>query len=150
MHGRLIAFVCGLAVGIAGAAYVVQGIYAKREAQRTIEIQRETLRAVENAQAETIRLQGVADEAIRKANKRAQANAAAATGARSELDGLRNELAAGSGAPACKAGAISSDPARELLAECAAALTDMAGKADGHALDALKLYDAWPQVSAND
>lgn len=149
MHGRLIAFVVGLAVGIAGTAYVVQGIYEKRESQRTIEQQRETLRAVENAQAETIRLQGVADEAIRKANKRAQVNATAAVGARSELDGLRNELAAGSGAPTCEAGTIAADPARELLAECAAALTDMAGKADGHASDALKLYDAWPQVSSN-
>ena len=150
MHGRLIAFVCGLAVGIAGSAYVVQGIYSKREAQRTIDQQRETLRAVENAQAETIRLQGVADEAIRKANKRSQVNAAAATGARSELDRLRGELSAGSGAPTCEAGTVAADPARELLAECAAALTDMAGKADGHASDALKLYDAWPQVSATD
>ena len=149
MHGRLIAFVCGLAVGIAGAAYVVQGIYAKREAQRTIEMQRETLRALETAHAETIRLQGAADDAIRKATKRFHANAAAAAGARSELDRLRVELASGSGAPACEAGTVAADPARELLAECAAALTDMASKADGHATDALKLYEAWPQAKEN-
>ena len=149
MHGRLIAFVCGLAVGIAGAAYVVQNIYAKREAQRTIEMQRQTLRALETAHAETLRLQGVANDAIRKANKRAQANATDAAGARSELDRLRGELAAGAGAPTCTAGTVAADPARELLAECAAALTDMAGKADGHATDALKLYEAWPQAKEN-
>lgn len=149
MHGRLIAFVCGMSVGIAGAAYVVQVIYAKREAQRTIEMQRETLRALETAHAETIRLQGVADDAIRKANKRSHANATAAAGARSELDRLRGELAAGAGAPTCTSGTVAADPARELLAECAAALTDMAGKADGHATDALKLYEAWPQAKEN-
>ena len=34
---------------------------------------------------------------------------------------------------------------RELFADCAAQLTDLAGKADRHASDAQTLIDAWPK-----
>ena len=67
--------------------------------------------------------------------------------ARTELDRLRTQLAK----PMPRAEAATStcpdraDPARELLAACAAELQDLAGKADRHANDALMLQQAWPK-----
>ena len=66
---------------------------------------------------------------------------------RSELDRLRNAVArtmpgAGSAPGACPNRA---DPARELLAACAAELVEMGGIADRHASDAKTLTDAWPK-----
>ena len=66
---------------------------------------------------------------------------------RSELDRLRTQLAK----PMPRAEAATStcpdraDPARELLAACAAELVEMGGIADRHASDALMLQQAWPK-----
>lgn len=66
---------------------------------------------------------------------------------RTELDRLRAQLAqpvpgAGDTTTAC---ADRTDPARELFADCAAQLTDMAGKADRINSDRQTLIDAWPR-----
>lgn len=65
----------------------------------------------------------------------------------SELARLRDTLArpvpgAGATGDACTE---RTDPARELLSECAAQLTDLAGKADRHASDAMTLQQGWPK-----
>lgn len=63
-----------------------------------------------------------------------------------ELDRLRDTLrtmpGAGDTTTAC---ADRTDPARELFADCAAQLTDMAGKADRINSDRQTLIDAWPK-----
>ena len=63
-----------------------------------------------------------------------------------ELDRLRDTLrtmpGAGDTTTAC---ADRTDPARELFADCAAQLTDMAGKADRVNSDRQTLIDAWPK-----
>lgn len=63
-----------------------------------------------------------------------------------ELERLRNTLrtmpGAGDTTTAC---ADRTDPARELFADCAAQLTDMAGKADRINSDRQTLIDAWPR-----
>lgn len=108
---------------------------------------RDTLRVINAAQDETIRLQGVKDVAIEKANRRAQANATAAAGARTERDQLRNDLAdARARLPtlshqACLVRAAALDA---VLDQCAGAVESLAGKADRHANDAMTLNEAWP------
>ena len=136
----------GIAMGGTLAHQVHRAINDRAEVQR----QRETLRAIEAAQAETIRLQEVADEANRRAAERTQVHQRAAAGARAELDRLRNAIATpgGAGAPACAAGADGADPARELLGACAAQLVELGRAADAHAADALRLYEAWPTHEA--
>ena len=87
-------------------------------------------------------------EAVNASKRREQTARVAAVGARNERDGLRDDLAAAqqllsSAAPgACidRSTAISG-----LLDQCAAALEDMAGKAQRHANDAVMLREAWPQ-----
>lgn len=131
----------GVALGGTLAHQVHRAINDRAEVQR----QRDTLRAIETAQAETTRLQEQADHAAEKATKRIQANARAAAGARSELERLRSAIAAAPADPAsCPTGAPGADTARELLGECASALEEMGRRADGHAADALRLWEAWP------
>lgn len=107
---------------------------------------RQALRTIEAAQAETTRLQEQADAAHRQATQRIQSNARAAAAARTELDRLRNATATG---PRCQAagpaGTDATDPARALLGACASALEELGRHADGHAADALRLYEAWPR-----
>lgn len=106
------------------------------------------LKAVEVAQAETIRLQGIKDEALKKANTRANANKMAAAAAATERDSLRDELAAASAKlpslshQACLARA---DALSAVFEQCAGFATGMAGKAQNHANDAMTLDEAWPK-----
>ncbi len=66
--------------------------------------------------------------------------------ARTELDRLRIALRAMPSAdPTTGTCPNRADPARELLAACAAELQDLAGAADRHASDALMLQQAWPK-----
>ena len=106
------------------------------------------LKAVEVAQAETLRLQGIKDEALKKANTRANANKVAAAAAATERDSLRDELAAASAKlpslshQACLARA---DAISAVFDQCAGAYQGMAGKAQGHLSDAMTLDEAWPK-----
>ena len=66
--------------------------------------------------------------------------------ARSELERLRLALASsvpgtGDAAGSCP---VTDDPARQLLATCAAELVEMGGIADRHASDVQTLMAAWP------
>lgn len=148
------AWLCPVAV----AALIGVGLYQRSNlheeralwAAERLESAKMALRSIEVAQAETIRLQGVKDEAVKKANIRADANKKAAAAAGSERDRLRDELDAASrdlpGLPhqACLARA---DALSAVLAECARAFTGMAGKAEGHANDAMTFDEAWPDKS---
>lgn len=120
----------------------------------------EQIAALKTAQAEAVntatrearaqeskRYQGVQD-AQAAAQARAQAARRDADAARTELDRLRDDLRAtrggvpGESATACTQRA---DAGGELLAQCAAAYSDLAAVADRHANDARTLIEAWPK-----
>lgn len=116
-------------------------------AAERLEYAKAALKAVEVAQAETIRLQGIKDEALKKANTRANANKVAAAAAATERDSLRDELAAASAKlpslshQACLARAHALSVVFE---QCSRDFEGMARKAQNHANDALTLDEAWP------
>jgi hypothetical protein len=89
-----------------------------------------------------------AQDAQAAAQTRAVAARRDADAARTELDRLRNSVATtrggvpGESATAC---AVRADAGGELLAQCAAAYSDLAAIADRHASDARTLIDAWPK-----
>lgn len=66
---------------------------------------------------------------------------------RTELDRLRAQLILTMHRAETSTGSCVErvDPARELLAACAAELQDLAGKADRHASDVKTLTDGWPK-----
>jgi small-conductance mechanosensitive channel len=145
-----------------------QGERADHAATRTA-MADAALQSAAAAAATTQQLQKDKDHALKTAAKRAQSNRADADGARAELDRLRHTLATSradaDGARAeldrlrhtlatsppdpspntCAAPPDRTDPARELLAECAGALTDLAATADRLHTDRLTLLDAWPR-----
>lgn len=101
--------------------------------------------AITQAEAKTAVMQETKDEAIRRANQRAMAQQSAADGARSELDRLRSDIAARDAADTGRPGSDAAATARALLAECSARYSELAGKADRHSSDAVKLHEAWPR-----
>lgn len=122
-----------------------------------IQALRYTAKEAEHAKQKLAQIQHNAAASIRRADNviLAQNQAAHRTGrllrdlgsSRTELDRLRAQLAqpvpgAGDTTTAC---ADRTDPARELFADCAAQLTDMAGKADRINSDRQTLIDAWPR-----
>lgn len=111
---------------VAQAAQRAQEQALKRERQFT-----NTLQRAEN------------DHKKRETSLRADADAA-----RTERDGLRNDIdAGGRDMPgATRASLIErADTLGKLLDQCAAALEGLAGKADRHANDARLLLDGWPK-----
>ena len=120
----------------------------------------EQIAALKTAQAEAVntamrearaqeskRYQGVQD-AQAAAQARAQAARRDADAARTELDRLRGTISIalggvpGESAAAC---AVRADAGGELLAQCAAAYSELAAVADRHASDARTLIEAWPK-----
>jgi len=105
--------------------------------------------AVEKAHAETIRLQAQADKAAKQHAARSAALANDAAGARDALGRLRDTIA--NTAPVCvpsdpqTSPGVHTDPARELFAQCAGVIADLAKAADGHAADKLMMMEAWPR-----
>ena len=98
------------------------------------------------AHEETIRLQRIKDEAIEKANRLAQANALAANRAQSELNRMRDKLSQDSRSLSSATYESLVDYTVSLqivFGECSAELTELARKADGHALDAKTLKESW-------
>lgn len=142
------ALAAGLLAGFAGGWQVQGWRLGKQAATEAAERGRATIRALDRAADETTALQKEKDRAIAASNHRAQAHRRAADAARDELGGLLNDISAGRdrgpGNPACAPAAERADTAAELFGSCAAALVDLAGKADRHANDARTLMDAWP------
>ena len=105
--------------------------------------------ATAQAMEQTTEMQRKKDDALRLAAKRAQENAAAATAARAERDGLRNQINTATSALPTATCASSRDyaaTAAALFDQCAAALEELATKADGHATDSRTLTNAWPSI----
>lgn len=101
----------------------------------------------ENRRMESLRSAKVI-EAQNAQAKRTQSLQASAGAARSELDSLRNSVAAiaadvprDPGAP----GGNTASTAAGLLLECGRAYQELAAAADGHYSDAVTLRQAWPR-----
>jgi hypothetical protein len=134
-----------LLVGIAIGGTLAHQVHKAINDRAMVKQQQATLKAIETAQAETLRLQEKANEAERNAAQRIQDNARAADSARTELDRLRNaQRSTAAAATTCPAIVDRAAAVDDVLGQCAEALTDLARKADGHASDALRLYQAWP------
>ena len=102
--------------------------------------------SVAQSQEETLRLQRIKDEAIERATQLAYSNAAAADHARSERDRLRLQLTEESRKlrNATRESLTKyTTTLQGVFAECTGELTELAKKADGHALDARTLKEAW-------
>jgi len=116
---------------------------AEMEAANSAAVAAATAQAME----QTTEMQRKKDDALRLAAKRAQENASAAAAARAERDGLRNQInAATSVLPTatCSSARDYAATATAVFEQCAAALEELATKADGHATDARTLTNSWP------
>ena len=127
-----------------------QQVIAKRDAQDAtdkLEASRALLRASERAMTKTADLQRIADEALERANQKTIVANRDAAASRAESDGLRNTIA--TRAPDLPGASHASlvgyaNTLGELLGTCSREREEFAGKADGHAIDALKLWESWP------
>jgi hypothetical protein len=93
-------------------------------------------------------LQRKKDAALQQAQVKAKQNAAAAAAAQSELDWVRDynqRNSASINSSTCTSVRDYATTATAVFGECTVALEEMARKADGHALDARTLTEAWPK-----
>ena len=106
--------------------------------------------ATQKALDETTRMQREKDNAIAKAQEQTRANAAAADAARRERDGLRDDLAASRTTFADSSHtslAAYADTLSVVFEQCTKEYSDVAAKADGHALDTTTLFNAWQAIA---
>lgn len=105
-----------------------------------------TTEALRRSAAAAQSLQEKKDVAIAQAETRATQNAAAAAGARTELDRLRQQATGGARAAGASPAACThyAATANTVLSECAGALVSLADAADGHVNDLRTARDAWP------
>ena len=106
--------------------------------------------ATQKALDETNRMQKEKDDAIAKAQEQARANAASADAVRRERDGLRNDLVASRTAFADSTHASLTSHAQALsvvFEQCTREYSELAAKADAHALDTEILFNAWSAIS---
>lgn len=143
----------GLAAAAFSAGFMVNGW---RLNAKISEIEAANSQAVAEATAkamdESTRMQRKKDDALKQAQQAALVNARSADAARAERDGLRDQLdTAASNLPSatCAAARDYGATATAVLAECGAALEDLARKADGHALDARTLIQSWPVTESS-
>lgn len=103
--------------------------------------------ATAQAMEQTTEMQRKKDDALRLANKRSQENAVAAAAARSERDRLRDQINTATSSlstATCSSARDYAATAAAVFEQCAAALEELAAKADGHATDSRTLTNAWP------
>jgi hypothetical protein len=106
--------------------------------------------ATQKALDETNRMQREKDNAVAKAQAQAKSNAAAADAARAERDGLRDDLAASrtTFADATHTSlAAYADTLSVVFEQCTKEYSELASKADGHALDTDTLFNAWQAIA---
>jgi len=109
--------------------------------------------ATQKALDETNRMQREKDNAVAKAQEQARTNAAAADSARLERDGLRDDLAASRTTFADSSHTSLAAYASTLsvvFEQCTKEYSELAAKADGHALDTTTLFTAWQAVIKKD
>ena len=112
----------------------ISAIEAERQAERN------------EAERKTRLISDQYTEALNNARTRENEIRLAADGARSELDRLRITIKKRSAAvTASPASAVDySIASADVFGECAAELTALAGKADGHTVDLKTMIEAWP------
>lgn len=112
----------------------ISAIEAERQAERN------------EAERKTRRISDQYMEALNNARARENEIRLAADGARSELDRLRITIKKRSAAvTASPSSAVDySIASADVFGECAAELTALAGKADGHVSDLRTMIEAWP------
>lgn len=139
----------GVAIAAFSSGWLVNGWRYQAEIEKiNAENSLAVAKATQEAMTESARLQGIKDEALKKANARAQQNAAAAATARLERDGLRDDLSAATSAlsnATCDATRQYAATVSTLFDQCATSLEGLAKNADGHATDAETLSTAWPK-----
>lgn len=125
----------------------VQGLWA---AEKATQLTQARERDAENRQIEQ-RRQSLVMEANNAARKRETVLRGSATAARSELDGLRDDLNTARTARgdlpgnSCQAERFRISTLETVFGQCAGRLAGMAQAADGHASDSLMLQEAWPK-----
>ena len=144
-----------VAAAIVAAAAAATGAWQVQNWRYTgqiARIQSEQAEAVADARQaainEATRLQAQKDQALHEAAQQAQRNAAAAAAARRESDGLRVELTEARLRMSSSTCASVRDHAAALSGvfdQCVGRLEGVARQADGHALDARTLMQAWPK-----
>jgi hypothetical protein len=139
----------GLVTAAFVAGFVVQG-WRMDSTISSIQDEHSKALAVATQQVldQSTELQRKKDAALQQAQIKAKQNAAAASAAQSELDRLREYNARNSASinsSTCPSVRDYATTATTVLSECTTALEGMARKADGHALDARTLIQAWPK-----
>ena len=142
MTGYLVAALIGAAI----AGFTVWEAQEARIARIKTQHAEAQAQATAQALATTAQMQKDRDDAIQKAQERAQQNAAAAAAARRTADSLRAQLASAQRIASAPPAAVAeyASTAGELLADCGAEVAELAAKADGHANDVRTLIEAWP------
>lgn len=134
-----------LAAFVAGAVVNGWRVESRYQSQiSAIEAERQAER--NEAERKTRRISDQYMEALNNARTRENEIRLAADGARSELDRLRITIKKRSAAvTASPASAVDySIASADVFGECAAELTALAGKADGHTVDLKTMIEAWP------
>ena len=134
-----------LAAFVAGAAVNGWRVKAHYQAEiAAIEAERQAER--NEAERKTRLIANQYTEALNNARTRETEIRLSADGARTELDRLRVAIKKRSSAVAASpASAVDySIASADVFGECAAELTALAGKADGHASDLRTMIEAWP------
>lgn len=151
MSPTLIAAAVSLAIGFGGGwvsnGWRLHAEIAQMQTQEAINLSN----GLRDALDKTTRYQRTKDEALKKAESRAAANAASASAARTESDVLRQQLEASStGIPQATHDSLAryTTTLSAVFGECQAAATGLAEKATGHASDIRKLSESWPTDEA--
>lgn len=132
-----------------GAAWTYQGARYEREiADQRAEQLALLAEAQANARLETERMAKAKADAEQNHQIRLAALSRSAAAARNERDGLRDELAASRvQLPDASCSSVRQHAATlsAVFGECAAEIEGLAGQAQGHAIDSLKLQESWPK-----
>ena len=138
-----------LAVALVGYGWLKGAEYGERKLDTRIAAENvATIAGLKAAGEKTKAFQQKKDEALHAANERAKKAQVAAAAARATVDGLRSDLAAARNDMSSASLASIRKYAATLNAvfgECAAEVERLAGKAQGHASDALMFEQAWPR-----
>jgi len=146
-----------LTLGLTTAAFVfgfyLQGLRSDAEiSAMQIQHANAIMIATQKAAEDTNDLQRKKDEALKQAQISAAKNAAANAALNSQLEWVRDYNTRNSAAinsSTCSSVRDYATTATAVFSECTSALTEMAGKAQGHALDSRTLREAWPILKDN-
>ena len=122
-------------------------VQAKWDAEKVTQLQVAAADEVENRRKESKRQTGVIDAQNAQVKRTAVLQADAAS-SRATVDSLRYDIRANTASLPSRTDDARSEyaaAAGQLLVECSAAYTEVAGHADGHASDSLMLQQAWPK-----